>query len=301
MEPAAGVVEGRSARAGVRHHHEGRRGGQRAMRPARAPRTRSRSSFPPTTRPPVWRRASRASAGIWTSPFRSAPWSRSSTTAAPTALPSSCGGWPRPSRASRRSSSRARAAATRSVRLGQPATLTWWPTWTSTSPRRCPLCSPSSDPCSPATATWRWALAWPGGHESCEGRSASSSHAATATWCGFRCAATSRISNVASKPSGASACPDPASGRRRRMVLRHRADRHGRAARRAHIGDPRRMDRRPDLVGGHRAHGSGRPARDLADGAAAPARTLTRRSRPAPTGRVRPPPISSFPSPGWGC
>src|ERR1700691_5330892 len=29
MEPAAGVVEGRSARAGARHRHDGRRGGRR--------------------------------------------------------------------------------------------------------------------------------------------------------------------------------------------------------------------------------------------------------------------------------
>ena len=95
---------------------------------------------------------------------------------------------------------------------------------------------------------------------------------------------------------------DPAAGRRRRVVLRHRADRDGRAARRAHLGDPGRVDRRPDLVGGHRAHGPGRPARDLADGAAPPA-TGPQRTHADVRQRaeVRPPPISCFPSPGWAC
>src|ERR1700677_2800418 len=58
------------------------------------------------------------------------------------------------------------------------------------------------------------------------------------------------------------------------MVLRHGADRDGRAARSAYLGDPGRVDRRPRLVGGHRPHGPGRPARDLAHGTATRARNL---------------------------
>ena len=237
MEPAAGVVESRSARAGARHDHGGRRGGAASCRrPARARRTRWRSLSPPTTRPPTSRPASPASAGTWTSPSPSAPWSRSSTTAVPTARLWSRSGWPRPSTASRPSSWHARAA-------GYALRTAWSASEAEVVAYMDVDLSTSLSALLPLVG------------------SVLSGHSDLAV--GTRLARGSRVVrgpkreliSRALQPHGAALAaqprlglpmwlqghqartraPDPASGRRRRMVLRHRADRDGRAARRAHF------------------------------------------------------------------
>ena len=136
--------------------------------------------------------------------------------------------------------------ATRCVPRGRPATRPWSPTWTSTSRRPCPRCCLWWPRCCRGTATSRSARGWrPGAHVVRGPKRELISRAynlllkLTLRGPLQRCPV--RLQGPAPRRGGEAA---PAR-RGQRVVLRHRAARHGRAPGPAHRRGPGGLGRRP--------------------------------------------------------
>ena len=158
--------------------------------------------------------------------------------------------------------------------------------------------APGRARCSPATATWPSAAAWRAAPASSAAPSGSSSRAATTSSSRWPCATASSDAQCGFKAvtRQVARASRPARGRRP-VVLRHRAAGARRTQRPAHPRGAGRLDGRPRLPGGHRAHRDGRPQGNVADDRACAGRAGTS-SRCPPASAARSPALAAGPAGG---